>query len=118
MGSQIVSTATVPQFPTTRGVMPISNPVQTLKPVGVIRRMLNRLASICGELIKIALIAIKAMADDVTIKFMIKPIIGCAAFLPTLTFLVEYKEIEGEINLGECFEVLQSVFNSFAGATV
>ena len=103
--------------PAYRGVMPGPQTVDTqhlpVKPVGMIRRMLNNLASMCGQLIKIAIVAAKAISDHVKIKF--KPVVGSAAFLPSLSFLLE-PEVEGEVSIGECFDGLEALFNRFIHA--
>jgi hypothetical protein len=103
--------------PAYRGVMPTPQTVDAqhppVKPVGMIRRMLNKLASICGELIKIAIVAAKAISDHVKVKF--KPVVGSAAFLPSLSFLLE-PEVEGEVSIGDCFEGLEALFSRFAQA--
>ena len=103
--------------PTYRGVMPGPQTADAqhppLKPVFLIRKMMNVLASMCGQLIKIAILAAKAIADRVKIKF--KPVVGTAAFLPSLSFLLE-PEVEGEVSVGECFEGLEALFSRFAQA--
>jgi hypothetical protein len=103
--------------PNPSGVMPnppaIDPQHPPMKPVGMIRRMLNGLASICAPLIKIAITVAKAISEHVKFKF--KPIMGTTGFLPSLSFLLE-PEIEGEIKLGECFEGLGALLDRFAHA--
>jgi hypothetical protein len=99
----------------TYGVMPDLSPSPDgqLKPATAIRRMFKCLGWICGELIKIAISAAKAISDHLKAKFKISPIVGAAAFLPSLSFQIEFMEIEGEIPGGECFDALQAVFKRF-----
>ena len=98
--------------PIAHGVMPAQT--SPVKPVSKIRSMLNYLARICGQLIKIAIVAAKAISDHLKAKFEVKPIVGATGFLPTVSFQIEFKALEGEIVVGECFDLLQAVFDRFS----
>jgi hypothetical protein len=104
--------------PAYRGVMPSSRPVDPqhapIKPAGLIRTMLDALASMCAQLIKIAIVAARAISDRVKIKF--KPVVGASGFLPSLHFLVD-PELELEVKLGGCFEGLEAVLDRFRGSS-